>query len=324
MSAPRRWRALAWLAGAVLWAPMPAQAGAPLLNEPIAPVPQSLHQDPARAALGRQLFRDPRLSANHSVSCFSCHDTRQGGVDQRARSRGFGGQLTAVNTPTVLNAALNFRQFWNGRAATLEAQIEQVVANPVEMGASWPEVVRRIQADPGYRRAFAALYRDGVSQANIANAIATYERTLITPNAPFDRYLRGDEQAISPAARAGYLKFKQYGCAACHQGVNVGGNMYQKLGVMNDYFAARGHGSEADLGRFLVTGDPLDRYVFKVPGLRNVAQSAPYFHDASAATLEQAVDVMFRFQLGRIAPQQDKDAIIAFLKTLSAPPEGLP
>jgi len=302
----------------------PVLGGPALSDEPIQPVPLSLHQDPARAALGRQLFHDARLSANGAVSCASCHNPGQGGVDRRPLSAGFRGQLTAVNTPTVLNAALNFRQFWNGRAATLEAQIEQVVVNPVEMGSSWPEVVRRLQADAGYQRAFAAVYRDGVTQANIVNAIASYERTLITPNARFDRYLRGEEQAITAAERAGYLKFKQYGCVACHQGVNVGGNMFQKLGVMNDYFAARGKLTPADQGRFLVTGSKDDLYVFKVPSLRNVAASAPYFHDASAATLEQAVDVMFKYQLGRVASKEDKAAIVLFLKTLSAEPEGQP
>ena len=294
------------------------------LDEPIKPVPLSLNQDPGRAALGRQLFHDARLSANNRVSCASCHDLGRGGVDRLARSSGFAGGLTAVNTPTVLNAALNFRQFWNGRAATLEEQIDKVVENPVEMGSSWPEVLRKVGQDPAYRRAFAAVYADGVTKTNIQNAIASYERTLITPNARFDRYLRGDANAISQVEKTGYAKFKHFGCVACHQGVNVGGNMFQRFGVMGDYFARRGAVNAADEGRYQVTHDPADLHVFKVPSLRNVAQTAPYFHDASAATLEQAVDVMFQFQLGRVGSARDKADIIAFLKTLNALPEGQP
>jgi cytochrome c peroxidase len=298
-------------------------AGAAPLDEPIKPVPLSLHQDPARAALGRQLFHDARLSANNRVSCASCHDLARGGADRRQRSQGFGGGLTAVNTPTVLNAALNFRQFWDGRAATLEEQIDKVVENPVEMGSSWPEVLRKVGQDAGYRRSFAALYAGGVTKANIQNAIASYERTLITPNARFDRYLRGESDAITQAEKIGYAKFKQFGCVACHQGVNVGGNMFQKFGVMGDYLGQRG-ATVADQGRYQATRDPADLHVFKVPSLRNVSETGPYFHDASAATLEQAIDVMFQFQLGRAGSKQDRADIIAFLKTLNATPEGQP
>lgn len=304
------------------WAVGPA-AAAPL-DEPIQPLPLSLHQDPQRVALGRRLFHDPRLSANGRVSCASCHDLSRGGVDGKDYSQGFSGLPTAVNAPTVLNAALNFRQFWNGRAASLEAQIEQVVQNPVEMGAKWPEVVARVAQDADYRQAFARAYRDGVSPANIRNAIASFERTLITPNSRFDRYLRGEPDAISGDEKAGYAKFKHYGCIACHQGVNVGGNMFQKFGVMGDYFAARGQPRDADLGRYLATGDEADKHVFKVPSLRNVELTAPYFHDASAKTLAEAVDVMFRYQLGRAASREDKAAIIKFLRTLTGEPAGQP
>jgi cytochrome c peroxidase len=298
-------------------------APAALRDEPIQPVPQSLHQDPVRAALGRELFYDVRLSGNSKVSCASCHNPAAGGVDRRALSPGLHGTLGQVNTPTVLNAALNFRQFWNGRAATLEAQIDQVVQNPLEMGSNWPALLRKLGGDAGYRARFGAAYADGLTKANIQNAIASYERTLITPNSRFDRYLRGDGAAITAAEKTGYLKFKQFGCVACHQGVNIGGNMFQKFGVMGDYFARRG-AAAADQGRFQVTGNAEDMHVFKVPSLRNVAQTAPYFHDASAATLEQAVDVMFKFQLGRVGSKEDKAFIIQFLNTLSAAPEGRP
>ena len=291
------------------------------LDEPVKPVPATLKQDPARVELGRRLFNDARLSANGKVSCASCHDPAKGGADGRPRSIGFGGRATAVNAPTVFNAALNFRQFWNGRADSQEAQVGLVVENPVEMGSNWRDVVALVTRDTDYARAFTAAYRDGVTRPNIENAIASYERALITPDSRFDKYLRGDQAAISTDEKAGYAKFKQYGCVACHQGVNLGGNMFQKFGVMGDYFAARGNPTEADLGRFEVTGDAADRNVFKVPGLRNVALTAPYLHDGSAPTLEDAVKVMFRYQLGRKPSAQDTESIVKFLQTLTAAPE---
>ncbi|HSV45084.1 MAG TPA: cytochrome c peroxidase [Ramlibacter sp.] len=295
-----------------------ALASAALPNEPIQPVPSTHKQNPARADIGRLLFNDVRLSGNGRVSCASCHDLAKGGADGRARSVGLHGGLTGVNAPTVLNAALNFKQFWDGRAQTLEEQVDQVLRNPVEMGAKWEDVLRTVAADPKYRSAFSGAYKDGVTQANIQNAIATFERTLITPNARFDEFLRGKVDAISAAEKAGYEKFKQYGCVACHQGVNVGGNMFQKFGIMGNYFANRGNPTPADLGRFLVTKVDSDKHVFKVPSLRNVALTAPYFHDGSAKTLDDAVDIMFKYQLGRIASRQDKEAIVRFLNTLTA------
>jgi cytochrome c peroxidase len=305
-----------WLGAVCAWAGTP-------LDEPIKPVPLTLHQDPRKASLGQRLFNDVRLSANNSVSCASCHDIGRGGGDPRRRSLGFTGQPTGLNTPTVLNAALNFKQFWNGRADTLEQQIDIVISNPVEMGSNWPQIVAKLAADARYASDFAAVYSTGLTAANLRDAIASYERTLITPGARFDRYLRGEHDAITADEKTGYAKFKQYGCIACHQGVNVGGNMFQKFGVMGDYFARRG-GSAADQGRFLVTRDSADLHVFKVPSLRNVARTAPYFHDASAATLEEAIDVMFRFQLGRVGSKEDKAFIAKFLQTLSSVPAGQP
>lgn len=287
------------------------------LDEPIKPLPLSLNQDPARVALGARLFADKRLSANGQVACASCHDLARGGADGRVRSVGFAGKLTGVNAPTVFNAALNFKQFWDGRADTLEAQIDMVVENPVEMGARWSDVVATVGRDDYYRNGFASAYGGAVTKANIINAIVSFERSLLTPNSRFDRYLRGDNGAISAAEKLGYAKFKQYGCVACHQGVNVGGNMFQKFGVMGDYLGRRGAPTPADLGRFQVTRQEADRHVFKVPSLRNVALTAPYFHDGSAATLDDAVDVMFRYQLGRSASRDDKTAIVKFLNTLT-------
>lgn len=292
-------------------------AGAGMLDEPIQPIPLATPQDPVRIELGRLLFNDPRLSGNGTVSCASCHDLAKGGADGRARSQGLNGKATNVNTPTVFNAALNFKQFWDGRADSLEMQIDQVIRNPDEMGSTWADVVRKVIQDARYKQGFASAYGEGVTKANIQNAIATYERTLLTPNARFDRFLRGDRDAISTAERLGYLKFKQYGCVACHQGATVGGNMFQKFGVMGDYLGQRADPDGPDLGRFRVTRVESDRHVFKVPSLRNVALTAPYFHDASASTLEEAVDVMFKYQLGRLASREDRQSIVKFLGTLT-------
>ena len=314
--------AFKWVLGLLVAAGVPA-LGSPM-DEPIKPLPLTLKQDPARAEIGRLLFHDTRLSANGKVACVSCHDTSKGGSDGRDRSVGFAGALTGVHAPTVFNAAFNFKQFWNGRADSLEGQVDLVVQNPVEMGSRWEDVVAKVSADTKYRAAFAEAYPQGVTAANIRHAIATYERTLITPNSRFDRYLRGDASAITTNEREGYARFKRYGCVACHQGVNVGGNMFQRFGVMGDYFARRGNITPADLGRYEVTRDDGDRYVFKVPSLRNVALRPPYFHDASAKTLDDAVDVMFRYQLGRVATKQDKALIIEFLRSLNGELEGKP
>jgi len=299
-----------------LWAALHS-AGALATDEPIKPLPLTLNQDPIRVQLGRKLFRDPRLSANDSVSCATCHDLKRGGSDGRQHSVGFSGKTTAVNAPTVFNAALNFAQFWNGRAASLEAQIDAVIQNPVEMGSSWSGVLAKLSADADYPSAFSRAYSDGITKTNVQNAIASYERSLITPNSRFDKFLRGDNGVLSDKEKKGYAKFKHYGCIACHQGVNVGGNMYQRFGVMADYFEHRAGTSDADLGRYVVTRDENDKHVFKVPSLRNVALTAPYFHDASANTLSEAVDVMFRYQIGRVAPAEDKEEIVQFLGTLT-------
>ena len=299
-------------------------AGAAPLDEPLKPLPPAPQQNPLRVELGRQLFNEPRLSVNNTLSCASCHRLESGGADTRAFSIGFAGQPVTINTPSVFNATLNFRQFWNGRADTLESQIHEVVKSPSEMGSNWEHVVQVLAADPGYRSAFGNAYPDGVTMNNVQNALATYERTLLSSNSRFDQYLLGDTDILTTEEKYGYQRFKEYGCIACHQGVNIGGNMFQKFGVMGDYFKVRGNPTDTDLGRYLVTKDEEDRNVFKVPSLRNVAVTAPYFHDGSANTLEEAVDVMFTFQLGRIPSAEDKTLIIKFLKTLTGEWGGKP
>ncbi|WP_314385386.1 MULTISPECIES: cytochrome-c peroxidase [Pseudomonas] len=306
-----------------VWLGSCAVLAAPL-DEALKPLPATPVLDASRVELGRRLFNETRLSINNTLSCASCHHLDKGGADDKPFSPGFDGKPVALNTPTVFNASLNFKQFWNARVDTLEAQIQQVVTSPVEMGNDWQTVVATLTAAPEYQRAFTQVYPDGITAANVQNALATYERTLLTPNSRFDQYLLGNTDILSYDEKQGYLRFKEYGCIACHQGVNIGGNMYQKFGVMGDYFKARGNPIEADLGRYLVTLDEEDRHVFKVPSLRNVAVTAPYFHDSSAKTLEDAIDVMFKYQLGRTPSADDKALISLFLRTLTGEWEGKP
>ncbi|MCU0089753.1 c-type cytochrome [Pseudomonas koreensis] len=301
-----------------------ANATAAPLDEPLKPLPAVPQQDAKKVELGRQLFNDPRLSINNTLSCASCHQLDKNGADSRAFSSGFNGQPVEFNTPTVFNASLNFRQLWDGRVETLEEQANVVITSPHEMGSDWNTVAQRIGDDAGYRQAFSAAYPDAVTRANIQSALSAFERTLLTPDSRFDQYLLGNTDILTLEEKYGYQRFKDYGCIACHQGVNIGGNMFQKFGVFGDYIADRGHPTVADQGRFNITGDEADRAVFKVPSLRNVALTAPYFHDGSAPTLERAVDVMFQYQLGRMPNEEDKTLIIQFLKTLTGRWEGKP
>jgi cytochrome c peroxidase len=287
------------------------------LDEPIKPIPLTIRVDARKAELGRTLFTDRRLSKDGSLSCISCHTFDKGGAFPADKPPGMGGKPHTLNSPSVFNVALNFRQLWSGGLADVEAVVDQVVRSPLVFDTGWPDIMRRLAQDKPLAARFARVYADGMTPANAANALGEYTRSLVTPNARFDRYLRGEAGAINADEKAGYVLFKKYGCIACHQGVNVGGNMYQTFGVMGDYFKNRGGVTEADYGRFNFTGREPDRFVFKVPSLRNVALTAPYFHDGSAATLGDAVDVMFKYQLGRTAPKQDKELIVRFLATLS-------
>lgn len=303
--------------------PLQPTAAADVLG-PIAVIELPSGLDPRRVALGGQLFADARLSTNGQVACSTCHQLSRGGVDGTQRSVGVTGQQLAVNTPTVFNAALNFRQFWDGRALTLESQVDGPLLSPLEMGSSWNGVLARLGQDPELSQQFSRSYPGGLSEANVKDALATFERSLVTLDAPFDRYLAGDKSALGPTASHGYELFTSYGCAACHQGRGVGGNMFQKLGVMADYFADRGHETPADLGRFNVTHDEADRHVFKVPSLRNVARTAPYLHDGSVATLDEAVRIMARYQLGREVTRADVESLRAFLESLTGTYQGRP
>jgi cytochrome c peroxidase len=294
----------------------------PRNREPIRPIPQSLPLDPAKVALGHKLFDEKMLSHDDTVSCASCHNLKTGGVDGRVHSVGINQAEGVINAPTVFNSGLHFKQFWDGRADSLEDQIDGPTQATNEMGSTWPEILSKLEHSSAYVAAFKQVYPDGLQRQNVKNAIAEFERSLITPNSRFDRYLRGDATAVTADEKEGYLKFKTYGCITCHQGVEVGGNMFQPLGVLGDYFGDRGNVTKADFGRFNVTGNEDDKFVFKVPSLRNVALTAPYFHDGSAKTLEQAVATMAKYQLGRELPPKDQEQIILFLKTLTGEYEG--
>ena len=291
--------------------------------EPLEPLPTRVDVDPAKAALGKRLFHDSRLSKDGTISCASCHDLANGGDDGRVVSVGVDGQEGLVNSPTVFNAGFNIAQFWDGRAETLEEQIDGPIQSEIEMGNLWPDVVATLEGDAEYPGLFMEAFPEQmISRQTVRESIAEFIRSLVTPNSRFDRWLNGDEQALTRKEKEGYKLFKRYGCSSCHQGKNVGGNMFQVFGVLNEYFTRRGNITKADMGRFNVTGNEEDRHAFKVPSLRMAALTAPYLHDGSARTLRDAVDAMFEFQLGRTAPDSDKDAIVAFIETLAGETGG--
>jgi cytochrome c peroxidase len=292
--------------------------------EPISPLSVRPAEKAALVALGSRLFHDPILSSDGSVACSSCHDLQSGGEDGRARSRGVGGKEGVVNAPTVFNAALNLAQFWDGRAATLEEQIDGPVTDALEMANDWDALERKLKASPDYEHAFAAALGATPSRSGIRQAIAAFERTLITVDSPFDLWLEGDSSALSAEQREGYQLFKAAGCVACHQGQNAGGNMYQRLGLFGDYFEDRGNITNADEGRFNVTHLEADRHVFRVPSLRNVELTAPYFHDGSSRTLTDAVQVMVKYQLGKELSEQQISKLVEFLTSLTGPQQQFP
>ena len=258
------------------------------------------------------------------MACTSCHQLDRGGAEDRARPVGGDGKPLDYNSPTIFNVSGNFRLNWRGNFRTLEEQNEQVLLDPRLMSATWPELLARLRADGDYRTAFAALYGGPPEREHVLDALATFQRSLLTPDSRFDRYLRGERDAITTDEERGYQIFKAYGCTACHQGANIGGNLFQKFGVFYNPFAERRALSEADLGRLTLTGQERDRYVFRVPSLRNVAVTAPYFHDGSVASLAEAVEIMGRSQLGRDLERLEVDLIVKYLGTLTGTYQGRP
>ena len=281
-------------------------------REPISPIPAKADYDRPKALLGQMLFSDPALSQDYTISCASCHDLNSGGADARSVSRGVDGREGNIQSPTVFNARYNFKQFWNGRADDLHAQVKEPMHNPKEMDIDSDEIVARINANPEYRRRFGTLYGSRqITYPQILDAIVEFEKSLVTPNSRFDRYLTG-EIALSDLEAKGYRTFKELGCITCHNGVNVGGNSFQRMGTVIPY---RHDGRYPDL--YNTHAENYYKNVFKVPTLRNIALTSPYFHDASAATLEEAVRMMGFYNLGIVIPEQQVQAIVAFLQTLT-------
>ena len=308
--APGRRIARLLLAFICLEAASPAAPQSPAFQlragrEPITPIPPAPAQDQRRVALGEQLFHDQRLSKNNARSCSTCHDTRTNGASANAHDLTPEGQPLELNTPTIFNAALSFRLNWEGNFRSLELEAENALRNPRLMASSADEVVSKLRADPKQAQKFRDAYGRDPDVAALLDAIATYERSLVTPGSRFDRWLQGDDGAITQEELSGYQLFKSLGCVTCHQGVNMGGNLFQRHGI------------------FHPLGSP-EPVLVRVPSLRNVATTPPYFHDGSAATLSKAIKAMGYVQLDRVLTDQQIASIAAFLKTLTGVYRGEP
>lgn len=285
----------------------------------IRPIPEDnfFKPDLKKAKLGELLFFDKRLSDDNSVSCASCHNFACAGANNLQYAEGVGHRKSSFNTPSVFNAAYNFAQYWDGRAKNLKAQALDAVTNKDEMASSWTRVLGRLEQDRQFRERFSSVFTDGLTPANIASAIAEYEHTLLTPGSRFDRYLAGDSEALSRYEAEGFEIFKKNDCASCHAGPALGGLSFEKMGSRKDYFdTARPEYS--DNGKFNVSKSENDRYFFKVPSLRNVELTYPYFHDGSAKTLEAAVRIMSEYQGKKQMTEDELKKVTAFLRTLTA------
>ena len=286
-------------------------------KELIKPIQISFDQDRVKVELGKRLFFEPRLSKSGWITCNSCHNLSTGGADNLPTSIGHKWFFGPINSPTVLNAKFNLAQFWDGRAKDLKEQAKGPIANPIEMGSSHDLAVSALQSIPEYVQWFSEVYGEvygdkEINIDNVADAIAAFEETLTTPNSKFDYWLNGYDEYISESEGEGYALFKAKGCITCHNGVGVGGNSYQKFGIAKPYDK-----DTHTLGRYNVTKKEKDKYVFKVPLLRNIELTAPYFHDASTWSLNEAVNIMAEYQLGLNLTDDETNKIVAFLKTLT-------
>lgn len=292
--------------------------------EPVMALPDPGHNvNMEMAMLGLDLYHDTRLSGDNTLACASCHQLSHGGEDGTAHARGITGSLGGVSAPTVYNSVFNVLQFWDGRADDLPAQAAGPPTNPIEMGSeTWQEIEDRLKEDPKMVERFDKVFGpNSITEENITTAIAEFEKLLITPDSPFDKYLKGDESAISADAAAGYDLFKKYYCATCHTGASLGGQSFERLGTVTDaavYFEERGYEAfDGDDGRFAQTKDENDRYRYKVPNLRNIALTDPYFHDGSQLSLQQAVRSMFKYQTTHEPTDDEVNKIVEFLNTLT-------
>lgn len=282
-------------------------------SEPVEPIKPAQNINLGLVELGKKLYFDPRLSKSGFISCNSCHNLSMGGTDNLRTSIGDKWQQGPINAPTVLNSSLNLAQFWDGRAADLQAQAGGPIANPGEMAFTHTLAIGVLESIPAYVREFKQVFGKGKIDINqVTAAIAEFEKTLVTPNSRFDQWLLGKTDALNKDELAGYKLFKDSGCVACHNGPALGGNSFQKMGIVAPYKAS----SPAE-GRSAVTGKDADRFNFKVPTLRNVEMTYPYFHDGAANTLTEAVDVMGRLQLGRKFTADENAKMVSFLKTLT-------
>lgn len=309
-------------------APLAVETAVSAASEPIAPVPEPPHEDPALVALGAELFESPLLSGDGQVACATCHLRDHGYADDAARSRPESRPAMATNTPGLANAAALDVFNWNGRFTSLEEHLDALIVNPGVQATSWVEIASRLDSKPQLRARFEGVFADGVTVANARAALLAFERSLASPGAAFDRWLQGERGALSEPALRGYTVFKSYGCVSCHQGALVGGNVFARLGVMRPYpgsepddrgaDSARDTGARrGDRGRMDVTGLAADRFVFRVPSLRNVALTPPYLHDGSLPSLEMVVGVMATYQLGRALDVEQIDDVVAFLSSLT-------
>lgn len=293
-------------------------------GEPVRPILANTDVDQRKVALGYALYHDTRLSVDNTVSCATCHGLNTGGVDNLQYSKGVANNIGGVNAPTTYNAVYNFVQFWDGRAKTLAEQAAGPPLNPIEMAStSFDEIIAKLAKEKQYVEAFDSIYADGITEANITNAIEEFERTLITPNSKFDKWLLGDKEALNADEVHGYELFKTNSCATCHVGANLGGESYELMGLRHHYFDARGMElTDEDNGRFKQTKDERDRHRFKVPGLRNIELTWPYYHDGTRATMEEAVRDMALYQCDVELKDSEVAAIVAFMRTLTGEYQG--
>lgn len=274
---------------------------------------------PEKVLLGQTLYFDKRLSKDETVSCNTCHDLQNYGVDNESTSDGVGGQKGGRNSPTVLNAAYHFSQFWDGRAKDVEEQAGGPILNPIEMAMPDQEaVIKRLQGINGYLEMFSAAFpgeEQPINYVNLQKAIGAFERKLITPSR-FDEFLMGYEEALTTEEKKGLQTFMDVGCTACHSGTVLGGQMYQKFGLAGNYWNFT-NSEKVDNGRFLVTNNESDKFLFKVPSLRNIEKTHPFFHDGSIKSLDEAVKIIAKLQLNRDLTDQEVKEIVTFLKSLT-------
>ena len=282
-----------------------------MAKEPITPIPKTILYNHTKAKIGKRLFFDPGLSKDGSIACVSCHST-ENGAEHTKVSRGINGSIGSKNAPTVFNSVFNFRQMWNGSDKNLKEQADGPINNPVEMGSSKKHVVQYVKSVQWYRKEFRTLYGDrDIKYEDILDAIAEFEKTLITPDCKFDKYLRG-ETKLSEDEQKGYELFKKLGCITCHNGINIGGNSFQKIGLINPY-----PWNNKAPDRYSVTHNPFDKNIYKVPTLRNIALTAPYFHDGSSPTLDDVLEKMAYYNLGFKLNSDEIIKLKAFLNTLT-------